>query len=646
MDNFYNFLSIRGIKRIPRSLTNNTNRTRADNVNTVISNIRNENEVQTDDYTPLIQIFNDDELDDQYIEYIYKDDDDIDREFEYIQVGYPKITDNYIPNCLEFPLLSDFKKFDYHIEDIDPSKLITSQPASQFNDSLKLKHLGITHLYGFEDSRKYKNNLSTIISNYLIVAINSELLLFEFDMLNHLPKEKLLFRFETKPVFTTSTDRLISTFPYFPHTINYVKSGVFLGKEVLCACTDNGSLLIWYTEDISQHVNDKKEIVKIDPQFKIKLEASLWGLDFKDNVIVVSDNSQSITLLVYHELDERFYHEKSHQILHNIPDVSIVEYNKFEVSVACVSISGEIVIFNFKFKIFQGALNKEDYEYFKNESLYYTDSTMEHLENRNNIQPEELLELKSRKFKRINFDTPEIISRCVLNDDCWTVESIDKNWFLEVGSLATVFGDDTINEQEEMSKIQQESKILGFPSIWQFHECKTVSFENNNSVKLVSVDDEYRRIHKDMRLNKLKKILMISTASKIAIFNYPSLYCNSNTNKVFNLNIPCSEESRFANRMSISLIIPKLSCFISCSQQGLITIMRLCTYKGIYGMRQEYIFPNALRLALGYHGHRTIIGLSIKDRTITDARYLLYIIYNDGLVLTYELSSSGTELNI
>ena len=73
----------------------------------------------------------------------------------------------------------------------------------------------------------------------------------------------------------------------------------------------------------------------VKPDFRIKTEASLWGLDFKTynghNILVVaSDNSQSVVLLYYHPVDERFYNIKSHQILHNIPDISIVSYTQKE----------------------------------------------------------------------------------------------------------------------------------------------------------------------------------------------------------------------------------------------------------------------------------------------------------------------------
>ena len=448
-----------------------------------------------------------------------------------------------------------------------------------------------------------------------------------------------------------------------------MKTGDFNNKQVLGVCSDDGTLFIWYTETIINLVkkfgNSKKPqsndndqetenpvatvtlsstasssvatptIVK--PDFRIKTEASLWGLDFKTynghNILVASDNSQSVVLLYYHPVDERFYNIKSHQILHNIPDISIVSYTqkgeRHTVQVSCVSISGEIIVFEFNFAIALGPLNKEEFEYFRKEPYYYVDATMEQLENRNGIDSHELAQLKLKKFRRVKFAEPLCISRVVLSEDCWTVKPMSSKWFLPVGSLKDVFGDDSIDESRELNRIRYETRLLNALSgKFQFFPSKTVNFEsrlednchNNTSTttncKPTTVDDEYRRIHKELVNGSSDEFLLVSTAKKLSMFRFPSLFCNCSTLKIFDLAIPFNEESKFTNRISISMVIPELLCFIAATQQGLITIMRLCSYQGVYGMRQEHIFPNALSLSLGYHGYRTIIGLSVRKRTL------------------------------
>ncbi|RCK54713.1 hypothetical protein Cantr_04649 [Candida viswanathii] len=668
-----------------------------------MSNIRNENEVQLsgsddeevieDEPLGIIQINNDvnDDFDTFYNTrresfggtsvVVTADDEELDKSFEYI-AGLPPPTSSILSEPevtglanFEFSIKHQpFNGEDYcTIDNSDFSRLLYKSPAEKFPNSLKLKHFGIKKMFA-DDFRKFKNNLSAIISDgvndFLVLALNSELVFFTFDQVSSLPSTQLL-RLDTSPPFTSSTDRLISTWPYFPHTINFVKAGPFNGKQILAACTDDGTLLIWYNETLMSLVSQFQKLNKQDndstiasasatntsatvikPDFRIKMEASLWGLDFKTcnghSIIAASDNSQSIVLLYYHPVDQRFYHVKSHQILHNIPEVSIVSYKEegqeHIVQVSCVSISGEIIVFEFKFSVQEGPLDEADYEHFKNELYYYVDSTMEQLENRNGIEPNELSAIKLRKFNRVNFTEPLCTSRVVLSEDCWTIKPLDLGWFLPVGSVQDVFGDSKIDETKELERIANESRILGKPSgMFQYFQSKTVSFEQPGdelyrSSKLTNVDDEYRRIHKELVSGSTSEILLVSTAKKLAMFRFPSLFCNCSTPKVFDLPIPFNDESKFTNRMSITKVIPELLCFIAVTQQGLVTIMRLCTYKGIYGMRQEHVFPNAMSLSLGYHGYRTIIGLSVRNRTIDVPCHNLYISYNDGLVIGYKLS--------
>ncbi|EMG48074.1 hypothetical protein G210_1418 [Candida maltosa Xu316] len=767
MDSFQHFLQLRGIKRVRRQhnhhhnhhrLSSGSVRSRATSdgnirINTIVSNIRNENEVQAsssisrsnsdgsnyssisgsgigtgrgsrsnsiviiEDDEPLgiIQINNnavsshdeddEDEVDDFDSFYNTRSgsfggtvssstSDDIDRSFEYITSGSPCHT----MSCVNEDGDDEVDRFSFNVESkdfnddmgypmmmdhSDFAKILRVSPSDNFTNSLMVNHFGIKKLFA-EDFRKFKNNLSEIVtdgdSEWLVLALNAELVFFGFDGLTNLPSRQIL-RLDTSPSYTSSTDRLISTWPYFPHTINYLKSGVFNGKHVLAACTDDGTLLIWYSQRIIELVSKFESKIKsesdnntptaatttntnttnnnnnnssvttvssstvIKPDFRMKMEASLWGLDFKTynghNIIVASDNSQSVVLFYYHPIDERFYHIRSHQILHNIPEVSIVscvedDNGEHTVDVSCCSISGEIIIFQFKFTIHQGPVNLGEYEYFKNESYYYVDGTMEQLENRNGIDPHELAIWKSKKFKRIEFSDAVCISRIVLSEDCWTIKPLDSKWFLPVGSIRDIFGDSKIDNTKELNRINQESKTLGQSSgKFQYFPSKTVNLEQQpqqqeeneerhtppsssttTHTKLTSIDDEYRRIHKELIRGSSRYLLVSSTARKLALFNFPSLYCPCSTEKVFNLAIPFNEESKFTNRISITKIIPELSCLIAVTQQGLITIMRLCTFNGIYGMRQEHVFPNALSLSLGYHGYRTIVGICLRDRSL------------------------------
>ncbi|CAK9440091.1 uncharacterized protein LODBEIA_P41910 [Lodderomyces beijingensis] len=655
---------------------------------------------------------------------------DIDHKFHYVHARSSaaaftlpadlKISDN---KQFIFPFQPDkFRNQDFgNAQSHDPVKLVQRSPAEKFHNGLKLESLGFRRVAGFEDSKKYKNNLTCIMNSgpmeLLVIASNSELFFYMFDPLTHLPSPVPCLRFDTRPPFTSSTDRLISTWPYFPHTINYIKCGEFNHRLTLFACVDDGLLLIWYTEKIMHQIEKYARVdgkvpdfsrLRMNPDHKIKLSASLWGLDFRDNVIVASDNSQSVVLIYFDPTYNRFYHITSHQVLHNIPDVSIIKFAQDEVQVACASISGELVIFVFKFVINQGPLNKDEVEHFQSRKVYYTDPIVETMESRenpglttttttttattffNNTTPSTASERnfspnQTRRFCRVTFDDPRVISRCVMNEDCWTIKLFKASWFRPVGSLSCVFGDDQIDEDYETERILKESAALenhgdwhstsaslGAAASFQFFKPATIDFTTTNDnatnatamyfnthldpVKMTNINDEYRRIHKQLTASRSEdamEFLVVTTAKKVALFRSTSLYCCSATSRLFNLNVPFREESKHSNRLSIAMAIPELSCFIAVSQQGLVAIMRLCTYRGVYGMRQEHVFPNAMSLAVGPNGYRTIIGLSARKRGNADdgvgfagddendndggCSYLLYVTYNDGTVVTCNL---------
>ncbi|KAI5949853.1 hypothetical protein CANMA_005433 [Candida margitis] len=663
-----------------------------------------------------------------------------------VKFKYPRIHDK--TNFIFTPPVKHLNRgsFEAKLKHSGKQLLLKQAPAEKFYNGLKLDAVGTNKLKPIRSTMKYKNNLTCIFSSdndYLVVAISSDLLIYDFDPITNLPNEKPRLIFDTKPSFTLNSDRVISTWPYFPYGINYVKSCQFLGKTTVCACTDDGRLLVWFVDRFVDQMKqfepsserDYFKNLTISPDFKVKLSASLWGLDVKDNIIVASDNSQSVVLLYYHEQDRRFYHTKSHQILHNIPSVSIIKHTGGKVHVACASISGELVIFEFQFKINAGPLNKYDLDFFEHRTMYYTDPIIESMEYGNGDDdiyrrrhPDlhndvDLVSSARNVFKRLCFNTPVIISRCVVNEDCWTVHSFNRNWFLPVGSLQSVFGDYEIDDAKEDAKIIAESAVLrgkqrlnhrerganddyadvtdvtdnqtslGAAASFQFYKPDTIDFNGvvdpviriPPTAKMTNINDEYRRIHKEIVLyekghdSTKNDFLVVTTSKKVALFKYPTLYCPCATNPLFNLDLYKKEDSCHSNRLSISAVIPDLSCLIAVSQQGIVTIMRLCSYRGVYGMRQEHVFPHAYRMAGSEDGnYRNIVGLSIRQKKSSVAMgvnngdcdavggdgdgdgggggggsgvgsggyqmgerngplYLLYILYNDGSLLSYNL---------
>lgn len=628
----------------------------------------------------------------------------------------------------------------------DPFAMSRLAPAAKYRDLLRLDHYGVTKLHMLENSRKYKNNLSaTLNDQYLITSSSSELIIYDFDKTTALPLRNPVLRFDIRPNITHTTDRLVSTWPYFPHTINYITTGEFLGQKVLGTCLDDGLVQIWYLDTIVEQIkrfkkktknkvgvyprrnignlsgnrteNDNGHIelsltdddevspnslfadstnrffgLRIKPDFTIKMGSSCWGLDFLSlhNMIVASDNSQCITLFYYHKDDERFYNVTSHQVLHNVPEVSfigITEKNDSLVAkVSGSSISGEILIFEFEFRLLEGPLNLEDRSLFSNEKAHYIDTSIamyQFLETMHIPTDEQRL----LRFPRVQWESPRVVLRALLGEDCWTCKPVSSEFFKPVQSIRAMIGDPWLDEEKEIREIQIELRILksecdpiktshlGSSAKWQFFESPVLhlngpTFDSDtfDTVQLTGVDDNYRRIKKGLQKmdeNKARKkslngrkyyksatgcasdelFLAVSTSKRLGLFRADTLFCTAATRKVFDVSIPFNDDSKFSNRISITKIIPELLCFLALTQQGLVTVMRLCQHRGLYAMRQEHLFPNALSLALGYNGYRTITGMACRNMSPDSSlpRYYVYLTYSDGIVLTYELRLSKND---
>lgn len=551
----------------------------------------------------------------------------------------------------------------------DPLMLLTLPPAAKYRDLLKLVPIGARAVDGLESSRKCKNNLATVShsgsDDYLVVCCRSEVLVYGFDRQLQMPEKSPALRFDTRPQFTSTADRILLTWPYYPHTINSIRSTAdWIRGPAIGICTDDGSVLVWYTATISSEADRLKSVagnqeskfygLKIAADVNLKMDSSAWGLDFasatdslgeKHHILAASANSQTATLF-YHD-NGRFCLVNTHQVLHNIPEVSFVLYtiegNKHTAFLSCASISSELLLFQFTFTVGE-KVEKEDV---------------------------------ARQLGRVLFDEPVVVRRTNLDSDCWTTKPVQASYFKPVQSLRAMTGDPFIDDDVESSQIQAESVIMGMApdpqqtanlgpaAAWQFFDSPVVCLASSEQVqqqdedtsKFVSVDEEYRRIHQyiklhcrygsDLATRPLEDtFLAVSTESRTGLFRADTLFCTAGTKQLFNLDIPENDETKWCNRISISQVIPELLCFIAVTQLGLVTIMRLCEHRGLHGMRQEHLFPNVLSLAVGESTLRTITGLAVRDMSVLPEhpRFFLYLTYSDGLTVTYEVMETADEI--
>lgn len=550
----------------------------------------------------------------------------------------------------------------------DVSLMLQLSPAAKFRDLVDLELRSVDKLNGLDSSLKYKNNLSTVIgthnnTEYLLVCCQSDILVYEFDEQHNGPRTEPSLTITTRPFVTSARDRISLTWPFYPHTLNSIISPPdWVDGPVVVACSDDGRVLVWHVASLISHIKELKSKntnciygTRIACDFLLNLNSSAWGVDVKTaldiygkkhHILAASDNTKRITLFYYHETLQKFSRIETHQVLHNIPEVSFINYtihgNYHHAILTCGTIFGELITFKFEFRLM--------------DDITVSPSTNE----------------------PIRFKPPVVTRRTCLGSDCWTSKPIHSKYFKKVQSLRAMIGNHNIDEGAETSRILSESKIispilkssfmadLGVASRWQFFETPVVNLtdetntpEDESATRFCSSQEECRRMflmfkdvfdeRKDTGMASLHEIfLAVSTDKKLGLFRADTLFCAAATKPPFKYNFLTDDETQWCNRILISELIPELLIFIAVTQLGLVTIMRLCEHRGVYGMRQEHLFPNVQKLSEFEGGYRTIIGISIRDLSPLKfyPRFLLYLVYSDGLVLTYQLQNRSGYWNI
>ncbi|GEQ66909.1 hypothetical protein JCM33374_g572 [Metschnikowia sp. JCM 33374] len=535
-------------------------------------------------------------------------------------------------------------------------------PSSKYRDSIHLECQSTKTLKGLTSSLKYKNNLSTIISgsdgiDYLLVCCESSILVFEFDACSNSPRTDPSLTLETRPLVTSVSDRISSTWPFYPYNLNTIITRAdWINGSVVVACSDDGGIHIWCVEFLVSQIKRLKSMPdnlryesRVATNFSLKLDASAWGIDVKTaidpqgckhHILAAAANTKSVTLFYYHENSGSFSKIETHSVLHNIPDVSIIDYTVKDIyhhaSISCVTISGELIIFKFEFR-------------------------------HRKLSPI----IKSTDANEFLFEDPTVYRRSCLGSDCWTSKPIHSKYFKKVQSLRAMTGNFSIDEEGETARILLESKIflpisdpssssdLGIASRWQFFETPVVDLTSRYKIhddaissKFCCLQEDYKRIHLVLKNiddsstevdnpSMEEVFLAVSTDKRLGLFRANTLFCAAATNETFDLDIFKDEDKKWSNRISITDLIPELSAFIAVTQSGLVTIMRLCEYRGVYGMRQEHLFPNAQQPTSREGEFRTIIGMTVRSMSpVKDQhRFFLYLIYSDGFTMTFQLKS-------
>ncbi|KAK9239941.1 CRT10-domain-containing protein [Lipomyces kononenkoae] len=107
---------------------------------------------------------------------------------------------------------------------------------------------------------------------------------------------------------------------------------------------------------------------------------------------------------------------------------------------------------------------------------------------------------------------------------------------------------------------------------------------------------------------------------------------------VFGKRIPRENFTASFDRLNMSVVIPELACVVVASQEGLVSVFKLCkTDNEHIGLKQEYVIAEQKKFAT----NNTLIGLDVcpveTDGLDLSRRFMLFLIYLNGTVVTYQL---------
>lgn len=531
--------------------------------------------------------------------------------------------------------------------DFSTGFLLLRNPASLYNDLLHVHLHSCRQLEGLQDTLPFKNNLLTFVVDagstepLLVVACNSCLLFYPVPVSGSStlsPVSRPTFRFDCRPLLTSLNDVTAAVSGTDPHSINYIKfNPSWLGDSVLAACTDDGRILIWKClrlyERIHQLKSHQRNVpsyygMRILEDYELRLGSSCWSVDFASindmkgichHIVVGSCNAHTVKLFYYNQEDDNFEVVESRPMSHNIPDATIISYqitegiHRVHVCVACIS--GHVAIMEFQFQVIKGLHNSKS----------------------------------------------EILQVAQLSDDCWTAKSVAGVYFRPVRSFRALSGAHDHEEESLMENIKAESRILSprgedgilAPKI-QHHFVPSLYWKEGNASNgeqylITSKDDDIQKT-RDLLYSELVKgvsplfldvYLAVTTPKEVALLRGDSLFCQANSGELFDFeDFKCQSDLGWSDRISLSIIVPELLALIMATQAGLLTIMRLCQYKGHKAMRQEYVLPGSSKDA---NFSRTIIGITTRDISalLEFPRFLLCVIFSDGKALFYEIAQKG-----
>lgn len=546
----------------------------------------------------------------------------------------------------------------YEVSSEDICSLVSEPPASRFKDALSIDFIGSCHLIGLDDSMVYKNNLSAVIHKesgepLLVLATFTTLLFYEFNPSTHKPMElPPIFQVDLETSRIENFQLVAQNWQQSPHIINFIKvHHDWLEGEVLAVCCDDGMVYIFLSKSLLKlaiSTSDRKfDLAQSRPFYKLLVRKSVWAVDFasvRDSkgishyILATGSNARMVELYYFNACENKFQYICSDLLFHNVPEVSFVSYSEFDgkhkAIISCVSISSDVVTICFTWR-------------------------MDKLGDSVDIQSIQVDSLSNSRVYR----------------EAWTTKAIDGKFFKKVHSFEELIGNyDKLMTPKESQVLMESSVIstnvpnpkfsssLGMAVALQALIVPTVHLRKHEGIEPARVsmmfrDLSYNSLEKELTMQKAQvmvhsnsmalKFIVASSDSHLYLYRADSLTCCAKTEEIFT-EVPYPPDRALAsNRILITAIIPELSCVIAATQLGLLSIMRLCQYRGVYGMRQEHLFPHFSHIQDTKGVGRTLVGLAIKklSTAAVSPRYFIYVTYIDGRVLCYRLRDKSMDMN-
>lgn len=499
--------------------------------------------------------------------------------------------------------------------------------------------------------RPFKNNLYATHPNskksiYSYLATNTDIFIIH--------NEQLVSSQSIRPHITSYQDSVRSSFSDTPHAVNFVNSGVFLEKDVLVCCCDDGRCLVY---DITQPLQLKL-------MAELVTEQSSWGCDFQGNVICVSDNSHKVTVFWMDEVRDSGYVSlaQSTRLEHNVPDLKIIKIDEEEglVLVGCVSIAGEVLHVEFA-RDCSACDGVEFKPHLGEDGVVRVNSSAEGIPT-------------NTKYRF----SSKMLSRVKMLESGWSLNLIEDCDFLEVFNSeylgttnSTIPDEQTIYERShildnKVNNIAHEplhlyTSDLGtatyFETVIPITKFNQPENDDTDDIhphdlpvndQLVPLSHQFNRIakvycetpHLAVKNGQNHYYHLVTTDNRVALFT-DSLTLSCFTPALFEATpgqFIISEVLLWHNRLSIVKVVRQLSLVLVVSQMGVLSGFRLVNYRGIKSLREEFTIPERLNDEADYE---RIVGLDWKQTNDVQVRVMVSVVFGEGTVKRFEVRESS-----